>query len=62
MGNGIRIAIVDDHPLVACGLRKAAEATGFDVQGAVTSSSQFMQLLAESTLRCRHQRLLDAFR
>jgi two-component system capsular synthesis response regulator RcsB len=41
-----RVAIVDDHPLVLCGLRKALESAGFDVLGAVTSPAALLELLS----------------
>ncbi|WP_250517970.1 response regulator transcription factor [Caballeronia sp. INDeC2] len=40
-----KIAIVDDHPLVLCGLRKTFESAGFDVVGAFTSPAQLVQSL-----------------
>jgi two-component system, NarL family, captular synthesis response regulator RcsB len=41
----ISVAIVDDHPLVVCGLRGALERAGFDVAGAVGNPSELMALL-----------------
>jgi two-component system, NarL family, captular synthesis response regulator RcsB len=48
MEKRIRVAIVDDHPLVLCGLRKALEDARFDVPGAVSSPAELMDLLAAS--------------
>ncbi|WP_244817706.1 response regulator transcription factor [Caballeronia sp. Lep1P3] len=42
----ISVAIVDDHPLVVCGLRHALEGAGFEVLGAVSNPSELMALLA----------------
>lgn len=44
----IKVAIVDDHPLVLCGLRKTLEDAGFDVSGAVTSPSELIKMLGAS--------------
>jgi two-component system, NarL family, captular synthesis response regulator RcsB len=44
----IRVAIVDDHPIVLCGLRKALESEGFEVLGAASSPSGLMALLGHS--------------
>jgi two-component system, NarL family, captular synthesis response regulator RcsB len=44
----IRVAIVDDHPIVLCGLRKALESAGFEVLGAESSPSGLMSLLSHS--------------
>jgi two-component system capsular synthesis response regulator RcsB len=41
----ISVAIVDDHPLVICGLRNALENAGIDVIGAVRHPSEIMALL-----------------
>ncbi|MDR5856421.1 response regulator transcription factor [Caballeronia sp. LZ062] len=42
-----RIAVVDDHPLVLCGILKTLESADFDVLGAVTSPAQLLQLLSD---------------
>jgi len=43
-----KVAVVDDHPLVLCGLRKALEGAGFDVSGTVTSPAELVKLLSAS--------------
>ncbi|MDR5740317.1 response regulator transcription factor [Caballeronia sp. LZ016] len=43
-----KVAVVDDHPLVLCGLRKALEDAGFDVSGTVTSPDELVELLSAS--------------
>jgi two-component system, NarL family, captular synthesis response regulator RcsB len=65
----IRVAIVDDHPIVLCGLRKALENAGFEVLGAESSRSGLMALLSDSacdvviTDYSRHgEPLLDGWR
>ncbi|WP_250474801.1 response regulator transcription factor [Caballeronia sp. GAFFF1] len=42
-----KIAVVDDHPLVLCGLQKTLESADFDVLGAVTSPAQLLKLLSD---------------
>ncbi|MDR5856422.1 response regulator transcription factor [Caballeronia sp. LZ062] len=42
----ISVAIVDDHPLVVCGLRRALEEAGIRVIGAVRNPAELMTLLA----------------
>lgn len=44
----ISVAIVDDHPLVICGLRNALENAGIDVIGAVRHPSELMTLLGRA--------------
>lgn len=46
MGKRVRVAIVDDHPLVLCGLRKALEDEGIEVLVAVSRPSDLLTLLA----------------
>ncbi|VXA94252.1 Response regulator [Burkholderia sp. 8Y] len=41
----ISVAIVDDHPLVVCGLRNALETAGIEVIGAVSCPSELITLL-----------------
>ncbi|WP_244817707.1 response regulator transcription factor [Caballeronia sp. Lep1P3] len=43
-----KVAIVDDHPLVLCGLRKMLEAADFDIVGAESSAADLLQLLKSS--------------
>ncbi|KMZ12211.1 Two-component response regulator [Candidatus Burkholderia humilis] len=48
MSNKIRGAVVDDHPIVLCGLRKALEDEGIEVLGAVNSPSELLTLLTNA--------------
>jgi two-component system, NarL family, captular synthesis response regulator RcsB len=47
-GKRIKVAIVDAQPLAVCGLRRALEASGFDVVGAMTSPAEMTGLLERS--------------
>ena len=48
-GSHINVAIVDDHPLVVCGLRKTLEDAGVKVVGAASGSAEFLELLDHSS-------------
>ncbi|WP_277186792.1 response regulator transcription factor [Caballeronia sp. BR00000012568055] len=45
MNKNVRVAILDDHPLILCGLRKMLEAEGFDIVGAESSPAGLRHLL-----------------
>jgi two-component system, NarL family, captular synthesis response regulator RcsB len=48
MQKKIKVAVVDDHPIVLCGLCKALEDAGFEVLGAVNSPSELLSLLGNT--------------
>ncbi|EKS69519.1 MULTISPECIES: response regulator transcription factor [Caballeronia] len=45
MAKDIRVAIVDDHPIVLCGLNKALLEAGFNVRGVESSADGLMNVL-----------------
>ena len=44
----LRVAILDDHPIVLCGIRKALESANIEVLGAETTPSGLLTVLSQS--------------